>query len=59
MRLETVSMQIMLVKERATQAVFVTVVFSVPGSCSDGDIRLEGGSVGTSGNIQVCCMGLW
>ena len=46
-------------KERATQAVFVTVVFSVPGSCSDGDIRLEGGSVGTSGNIQVCYTGLW
>ena len=41
---------------------FVTVVFSVlapPGSCSDGDIRLEGGSVGTSGNIQVCYTGLW
>ena len=50
------------VKERATQAVFVTVVFSVlapPGSCSDRDIRLEGGSVGTSGNIQVCYTGLW
>ena len=40
----------------------MTVVFSVlapPGSCSDGDIRLEGGSVGTSGNIQVCYTGLW
>ena len=42
-----------------------TVVFSVlapPGSCSDGDIRLEGGTVGeisTSGNIQVCYTGLW
>ena len=52
-------------KERATQVVFVTVVFSVlapPGNCSDGEIRLEGGTVGeisTSGNIQVCYTGLW
>ena len=38
-------------KERATQAL------APPGSCSD--IRLEGGSVGTSGNIQVCYTGLW
>ena len=34
-----------------------------PGSCRDGDIRVEDGTVGTvdsvSGNIQVCYTGLW
>ena len=37
-------------------------VLAPPGSCSDGDIRLEGGTVGeisTSGNIQVCYTGQW
>ena len=35
------------------------VLFSVlapPGSCNDGDIRLEGG---TSDNFQVCYTDLW
>ena len=45
--------------------IFKMVAFSVlapPGSCSDGEIRLEGGTVGeisTSGNIQVCYTGQW
>ncbi|CAI8006506.1 Deleted in malignant brain tumors 1 protein, partial [Geodia barretti] len=34
-----------------------------PGSCRDGDIRVQGGTVGTvdsvSGNIEVCYTGLW
>nr|CAB38028.1 scavenger receptor tyrosine kinase [Geodia cydonium] len=34
-----------------------------PGSCRDGDIRVEDGTVGTvdsvSGNIEVCYTGLW
>ena len=42
--------------------IILTAMSAQPGSCSDGDLRLRGGTEGSlsvSGFVQVCFTGIW